>query len=341
MAGEQQAAVAAALGAGLSLGGGGGALASPPGASATEDCDVALQRAKHQLDLAVEAFARHEREIAELKAALAAAEQKARAAELGAGANKKIAPPLPFAAVFYPLLAQKILTAVDVCELGCVSKELSLCVREVWREAEADPGSQRRLLFVRDGGGGGASFEEEADDEEEVLIGGAADWSLAYEDGKTLITRALKEQPCSLCGLEWPLIFTYPYPFDGEPRALDPDVTAAGAGVDWRTALNLRRWPEPVLCRGCYRSTENKPPHHSRQERFRVSDWGTLVKKYGTPLPRSILNCAVKKMRTKMQKSWPIIDHALPHASVLRAANFALTLMTPRELHDHWSRPAR
>jgi len=225
-------------------------------------------------------------------------------------------PPLPFAAVLRPLLEQKTLSAVDVCELGCVNRELSRCVREFW-QAGADPGSQRRLLLVADGA------EAESDGRAEGgVVGASPGWP---RDEHPTRERAQMFTPCSHCGATyWETRerddYTYSYPFD--------DAESRGRGKEG----------EPLaLCRRCYRDVvHDRAPPHSRAAHYRLEGWGRLVKLYGCDLPRSILRDAVPSVRPLRPSTSPVFEHSTPHACVRRAANYALLFTTPRELQARW-----
>jgi len=228
-------------------------------------------------------------------------------------------PPLPFAAVLRPLLEQKTLSAVDVCELGCVNRELSRCVREFW-QADLEPGSRRRLLLVADGA------EAESDGRAEGgVVGASPGWP---RDKYTTREYAQRYLSCLCCGVNFHdsrrpgyEIYTFPYPFD--------DADSRG------------RNERLVLCRDCYSRAGTIPaPPHSRAAHCRLVAWDRLVDLYGCDLPRSILFDAVPRMRPVRPKSSHVFCHSTPHACVRRVANYVLLTKTPRELQAHWTEMA-
>jgi len=384
---EQQAAAPAALGGDVDVAPNAeeSAAASPPNApAAAVGGDAALQQSKHLLDAAIAASERRELEMAELKAALAAAEKWAAAAKASAADADRVlrqvkrqleatvatsasegprrdasCPPkvqqqpqqpsqppqpppqqqqgaglaLPFEAVLEPLLTQKVLEAVDVCELGCVNRELRECVRKYWAAAALRPGTQRRLLKVA--GDGAAAAGEGEGDGTGGLVGRCPDWSLTYKRGQPVKTPALVGEECSCCAM-WGTAFPFPFSLAGWEGAEAP---AADAPLGHFT---FDDWMGPVLCRSCYRhACVNAAPDHSVEARYALEGWNTLVKKYGTPLPLSILKCSVKRLRPMGAKGRPLFEFMSPHACISRAANFALTLKTPSDLHALWRRRTR
>lgn len=311
---EQQAAA---------LGGSGGVVAPNGNASApaAQDAPAATTAAAAEggngaLQQVTAASALRELEAAELEAA---AEHEAAEAEAELEATTKITPALPLALVFDTLLEQKILEAVDVCELGCVCTELSSCVRDSWDKAAAVPGSQRRMLACADDDAGGR------------LDGFAPSKFGLFRRGRPITTLAMAREQCSCCGDK--SSYAYPFPFSraGWDGYEQPD------SVSYEPAFT--DWMGPVLCRPCYDAAQkSRAPHHSVAARFALKEWDTLVRKYNTPLPRSILECAVQVLSVPWQVR-PLFEFSSLHDCMVRAANFALTVKTPSELQARWSRP--
>jgi hypothetical protein len=233
------------------------------------------------------------------------------------------------ATIFYRLCDERKLDAVSVCELALTCRDLSVCARNFWREAEMAPGSQARRFARRRRRGGGVFWSACS----RPTGARGATWRCLLERALELgafekVRELFNDMVC--CGH-----------YRGAPWVTS-DCSVCGGTKDTLSFLFDPDFDGARLCRICYagaveRDRRCERPIRDRPLLFRVSPVRELAVMYHTSIPRELYRQgAVRRLRLPSSKLPPVFEFDEPHGSVRRVAMHALLHQTPRQMQAHW-----